>query len=128
MRTERVHRAELVARAGITDLALVGEIAVLMDSRPLSESIEAALLRLQEYSRAEACELFLATPRGREMILVSHEGRDLEAFCQQKRFQAGVGFPGIVLRAAAPLVSDRLQSEVHFVRSRVTFYPYGLLH
>ena len=102
-----------------SELALVGEIAVLLDGGRDLDGLDAALLCLRSRTGAEACEMFLATPGGQEMVLVSHQGADPEAFCQRDRFRSGEGFPGIVLNTGTALSTQLLQSEDDFLRSRV---------
>jgi len=77
MGTEFADRAARPERDSAADLALVGEIAALLDARRFLDTLDAALRRLQEYSRADAGELFLAAPTGEEVFLVSHQGRDI---------------------------------------------------
>lgn len=124
MQTRLVELAGTAVHASPEDLALVGEIAALVDARHLLDSLDVALQRLRDHSGAEAAELFFADPRGQEMFLVSHQGADLDAFCQRDRFRAGEGYPGIALRTSAPVLTASLPSDVDFLRSRVKALHY----
>lgn len=109
----------LLDRACAHDLARVGRLAVLMDAGRLTHSVDTALACLREDTGADACELFLADPKGLEVFLVAHHGGDLDAFSQRIRFADREGFPGITLRTGASLITESLQSEPDFVRGRV---------
>lgn len=113
------------AHTDATDLALVGEISLLLDSARDLTSLDPALQRLCEFTRADAGDLFLAHPDGSETYLVSHVGDDVEAFGQQQRFRVGEGLPGIVLTTAAPVWTRHLPDEIDFVRSRVVVRGYS---
>lgn len=106
------------------ELALVGEVALLLDGGRDLDGLDAALMCLRARTAADACEMFLATPEGQEMVLVSHQGADPDAFCQRDRFRIGEGFPGIVLNTGAVLSTAMLQSEGDFLRSRVKALGY----
>lgn len=107
-----------------SELALVGEIELLLQRAGELEALDGALEHLRERSGAEVCELFLAAPEDREVFLVSHQGADLDAFSRRDRFGAGEGFPGMVLSSAASLVTDQLPAERDFLRSRVKALGY----
>lgn len=124
MQTQLVELADTAVHSSPEDLALVGEIAALVDARHLLDSLDVALQRLRDHSGAEAAELFFADPRGQEMFLVSHQGADVDAFCQRDRFRAGEGFPGIVLRTAAPVLTASLPGDADFLRARVKAHHY----
>lgn len=128
MRAERIEAAQEIRLAEADDLALVGEIAMLIDPADLIGSTDAALERLRRATHAAACELLLAGADGLELFLICHVGEDLEAFCQRDRFAVGEGFPGIVLQAATSLFTESLGTEADFVRSRVKALDYwGLM-
>lgn len=107
-----------------SELALVGEIEMLLQGRSELDALDDALEHLRERSGAEVSELFLAGPDDREVFLVSHQGPDLDAFCRRDRFGAGEGLPGMVLSSAASLVTDQLPAEPDFLRSRVKTLGY----
>lgn len=109
---------------GPDELALVGEVAALVDVEHLWESLDLALRRLREWTGADAAELFLADPHRREMFLVSHEGADVRAFAMRDRFPVGEGFPGIVLRSGAAVATTTLSDEGDFLRARVKALRY----
>lgn len=111
-------------RPGTADLALVGEIAALADSPSLLDAVDAVVRRLRAHVNADAAELFLAARGRQEMFLVSHQGLDLEAFCQRDRFRTGEGFPGLALRSAVPVVTRHLETDPNFLRSRVKALHY----
>ena len=113
------------SRLSDSDLALVGEIALLLDGGRDLGGLDAALMCLGSRTRADACELFLTTPGNQEMVLVSHQGADPDAFCQQDRFPAGEGFPGIVLATGEALTTSELPAEADFLRSRVKALGYS---
>lgn len=112
------------ASADPADLALVGEIAALVDARQLWDTLDRILLRVKDYSCADAAELYLADPRREEMFLVSHAGPDADAFGVRNRFRAGEGFPGITLRSGACIVTSALALEADFLRARVKALQY----
>jgi len=124
MRSRFIDPEDARLHASAQDLALVGEISLLLNREGELDDIEAALQRIGERTGADASELFLAAPDGSEAYMVSHLGADPEAFCQQDRFQAGEGFPGIVLRTASALWTRSLPAEVDFVRSRIKALGY----
>lgn len=107
-----------------SELALVGELEMLLRGPDELDALDGALERLREGSGATVSELFLAAPDGREVFLVSHQGPDLEAFCRRDRFDAGEGFPGIVLSTAASVTTTQLSAEQDFLRSRVKALGY----
>lgn len=103
----------------LSELALVGEISLLVhDARDLPP-LDEALDQLRQFTAAEAGDLFLAHPDGSEAFLVSHAGEDREAFGQLARFRRGEGLPGIVLQTAAAVWTRHLPDEVDFLRTRV---------
>lgn len=101
------------------ELTLVGEIGLILEGGREPDALDAALLRLRSAAGANVCELFLVTPHRGEMVLVSHQGADADAFLQRDRFQAGEGFPGMVLSGGAVLATRSLRTEDDFLRSRV---------
>ncbi|MDP2957297.1 MAG: GAF domain-containing protein [Longimicrobiales bacterium] len=107
-----------------TELALVGELSLLLDGARDLAPLDRALQRLREFTAADACDLFLTHPDGSELFLVSHMGGDGEAFGQQARFRLGEGFPGIVLQTATPVWTRHLPDEIDFLRSRVKALGY----
>ena len=111
--------------AGPSELALIGEIGMLLQGRSELDALDGALELLRERSGAEVSELFLAAPDDREVFLVSHQGPDLEAFSRRDRFRAGEGLPGMVLSGAASVIADQLPAEQDFLRSRVKALGYS---
>lgn len=107
-----------------SELALVGEIGMLLQGCSELDALDGALEHLRERSCADVCELFLAAAGDREVFLVSHQGADLDAFCRRDRFGAGEGLPGMVLSQAASLITDRLLEEREFLRARVKSLGY----
>lgn len=107
-----------------SELALVGEIGILLQGQGELESIDAALEHLRERTSADVCELFLAESGEREVFLVSHQGADLEAFCRRDRFAIGEGLPGMVLSQPVSVVTQQLPAEREFLRSRVKALGY----
>ncbi len=107
-----------------SELALVGEIEMLLQGHRGLDALDDALEHLRARSGAEVSELFLAAPDNREVFLVSHQGADPDAFCRRDRFGAGEGLPGMVLSSAASLVTDQLSAEPDFLRSRVKALGY----
>jgi len=102
-----------------SDLALVGEFTLLLTEDSTLDRLDEALAHLGLRTGADVCELFVATPEGDEMILVAHQGPDLDAFSQTERFPSGDGFPGIVLSTGTALSTRDLPNEGYFLRSRV---------
>lgn len=120
MRSEVVTEDIRTTSAHLAELALVGEISLLIhDARDLAP-LDAALERVREYTEADACDLFLSHPDGSEAFLVSHVGEDGDAFGQQARFRLGEGLPGIVLQTQAAVWTRHLPDEIDFLRTRVT--------
>lgn len=119
MQVRSIDPEEARSLAGPADLALVGELALLLADGDGLDSTDVALRRLAGATAADDCELFLAHPDGSEVFLVSHQGADPEPFLQRDRFRAGEGFPGIVLRTARPLWTASLEGETDFLRTRV---------
>lgn len=113
------------ANALPAELALVGELEMLLQGRSDLGALDCALAHLKERSGAAVAELFLASPDDREVFLVSHQGPDLEAFSRQDRFAVGEGFPGMVLSSNASLITDQLPREQGFLRSRVKTLGYS---
>jgi DNA-binding SARP family transcriptional activator len=109
------------------ELAVLGEIALLIDPTRLFETLEPVLERLRHRLRADACELFLSDGPGREVFLVAHAGADADAFTQRLRFASGEGVPGIVLRTGSVLSIDSLEAEAEFLRTRVKARGYRSL-
>lgn len=101
-----------------SELALVGEVALCLDP-PDPDRFDQALELLEARLETEVLELFVATPGGAEMVLLSHHGLDPDSFGQQDRFRRAEGFPGIVLETGSVLSSTALEAENEFVRSRV---------
>ncbi len=124
MRTRLVDLEDARLGASAHDLALVGEVSLLLGQGGGLDIIETALRCIAERTGADAAELFLAAPDGSEVFMVSHLGADTNAFCQQDRFDAGEGFPGIALSTACALWTPSLTSEADFIRSRVKALGY----
>ncbi len=106
------------------DLALVGEVAALLDIGHIWDSLDQALEHLRTRTGADAAELFLADPHRTQMFLVSHEGTDASAFCARERFHAGEGFPGMVLSTGSAVATTSLSDDQEFVRRRVKALSY----
>ncbi len=113
--------------APLSELALVGEIEMLLQGHSELDALDGALEHLRERCGAEVSELFLATPDEREVFLVSHQGSDLDAFCRRDRFGAGEGFPGMVLSSQTSLITEQLPAEQNFLRSRVKALGYTIV-
>ncbi|GMV04619.1 MAG: hypothetical protein AMXMBFR53_08990 [Gemmatimonadota bacterium] len=111
-------------RPSRSELELTGELALLLEGGRRLDGLDAALLRLRRAVAANVCELFLTTPREREMVLVSHQGDDSDAFLQVGRFRIGEGFPGLVLDSGDVLSTQSLEGEGDFLRSRVKTLGY----
>lgn len=108
----------------VSDLALVGEISLLLDGCRGLDGSEAVLSCLRARTAADVAELFLTMPGHGEVVLVSHDGADSEAFFQRDRFPSGEGFPGIVLDTGAVITTATLDAEREFLRSRVKTLGY----
>jgi DNA-binding SARP family transcriptional activator len=110
--------------APAVELALLGEISLLLDADRLFDGLDRALERLGRELVADVCELFLADAAARELFLVAHTGPDADAFSQRIRFASREGFPGIVLHTGALLSTSALDTEADFLRTRVTKLGY----
>ncbi|MBI2862459.1 MAG: GAF domain-containing protein [Chloroflexi bacterium] len=74
---------------------------------------------LCEATGAEAAELFLAEPEGRGMVLAGHRGLFRHDFSQITRFDPGEGFPGLALAHREPILTNRLNEDARYLRTRV---------
>ncbi|MBI2958127.1 MAG: GAF domain-containing protein [Chloroflexi bacterium] len=97
-------------------LGKVCDFAALSDTR---ESVDLTLEEVLRVTGAEAAELFLHRRSSSEMVLAAHKGMFQSAFYQIPRFDVGVGFPGLVMANAEPLVTQHLTADPRYLRTRV---------
>ncbi|MBI1722668.1 MAG: winged helix-turn-helix domain-containing protein [Gemmatimonadetes bacterium] len=69
---------------------------------------------------ADGCEIFLCEPEGGDLVLTACGGPDRDAMMERSRFEAGIGYPGIVGASGQPLFTRSLPRDRRFLRRRVT--------
>ncbi len=101
------------------DLAALTTLITSMSPDRPEQSIEKALDWLREAVNAEAAELFMVEPRGGDMLLTAYRGPFRNSFEQITRFHPGEGFPGLIQRGAAPIITQSLTEDPRFLRTKV---------
>ncbi len=101
------------------DLAALTTLITSMSPGRVDQSIETALDWLREAAGAEAAELFMVEPRGGDMLLTAYRGPFRNSFEQITCFHPGEGFPGLVQRSAAPIMTRGLAEDPRFLRTQV---------
>lgn len=119
------HSAGLRGHTGVPrvlvagDLALVGAVSSVLDPEHCLSSLDAALELIIEAAGADSTELFLLDPNADELLLVSQQGAEPDAFAERCRFAIGVGFPGRAVQTGQPQCTTDLQHEQDFLRQAV---------
>ncbi len=103
----------------VRDLAVLAALSTSLSPERPEQSVEQALDWLCQATDAEAAELFLVEPRGRDMLLTAHRGPFKTAFSQICRFRPGEGFPGLAQSQGQPIVTRRLPDDPRYLRTRV---------
>lgn len=88
------------------------------------QTLRAYLGMLRKLCGMDAAELFLADPHQQHLVLSVHEGRHLRAFTQRAAFSFGEGYPGLVARQHAPLVTHDLTHDLRYLREEVKALGY----
>jgi DNA-binding SARP family transcriptional activator len=88
------------------------------------QTVRAFLGTLRRASGMEAVELFLADPAQRHLVLSVHEGQHVRAFLERAAFAFGEGYPGLVARDHAPIVTHDLGSDARYLRQQVKALGY----
>ena len=101
------------------DMAALTTLITSLSPDRLEQSIEKALDWLREGANAEAAELFMVGPRGGDMLLTAYRGPFRNSFEQITCFHAGEGFPGLIQRSAAPIITQSLTEDPRFLRTQV---------
>jgi two-component system, NarL family, sensor histidine kinase DevS len=102
------------------DMALLNDIAsALTSSLDLDQILDSTLTRVIDYLGVEAGEIFLVHNNGRELKMAMHRGEASQEFWTKERFLMGEGFVGAVAESGKPIVTDRLESEINFLRPAV---------
>ncbi|MCC6174654.1 MAG: GAF domain-containing protein [Chloroflexi bacterium] len=96
------------------------DIDRLLPSDPLDQiDLAGCLDRLLIATGADAAELFLVAPGGRQLLLAAHSGRSPRAFREILRFERGEGFPGLVAATGESLVSADIGHDDRYLRTGV---------
>lgn len=103
----------------VRDLTALATFSASLSSDHLEQSIEQSLEWIRQTVDAEAAELFLMEPRGRDMLLSGYQGLFRSAFSEKTRFHPGEGFPGLVLSRGEPISTRSLPEDPRYLRSRV---------
>ncbi|MBI2939743.1 MAG: GAF domain-containing protein [Chloroflexi bacterium] len=81
--------------------------------------LDATLDRLLAAVEADAAEVFITAPVGRQMMLASHRGLASRSFREITCFEPGSGFPGLVAQTGEPLLSFDLPHDDRYLRTQV---------
>lgn len=103
----------------MADLAALGALGSSLSWSTLEHGLEQSLDFLRDATGAEGAEIFLSEPAGRGMALTSYRGPFRQAFFQIPRFNAGEGFPGLVMSSRRPIVTQDLPRDPRYLRDAV---------
>lgn len=103
----------------VHDLAALTTLATSMSAGRPQENIDRSIEWLREVTGAEVAELFVAEPKGGDLLLSAHSGPFAGVFSQITRFHRGEGFPGIVEDLGEPITTRSLGEDSRYLRTRV---------
>lgn len=101
------------------DLAGVAALTTRVSGEGLQQGLRDTLDFLLHATVADAGEVFNAEPHGQGVVRTCHRGCFARAFGEVLRFDAGEGFPGLVLSQGQAAYTDHLADDSRFLRTRV---------
>ena len=103
----------------VHNLTSLATLASSLSPDYLEKSIDRTLDWLRNEVEAEAAELFLVEPQGKDVLLSAYRGPFKTAFSEMTRFQPGEGFPGLVSIDRRPILTRDLPQDPRYLRTRV---------
>jgi two-component system, NarL family, sensor histidine kinase DevS len=102
------------------DLGLLNDVAAaLTNSLDIDEILEQTLNHVMSYLDVEAGEILLREEESDVLRLALHRGEAPDAFWTRENFRMGESLIGRVAQNGQPLVSNSLETEMHFMRRSV---------